>query len=244
MLFSQHQIEVYSSIETFTILSVFILFCLNNFHQQIMSLTALQFGSNLFENIEWTPRIYMNICLFGIFAIEMFDQQPNSSKDKIQSGDDFSFDLQQQILEVGSGVGMFVFHFWKYYPILKGKPLTYREIISFTSIIIGFIFRKYCKIHLGRFFTYSITVKNDHKIVNTGPYSIVRHPSYTGALMMHWGYGFWFNNPLSYLMFNVGILNFMRTRIPKEEEILKDNTDGEYIKYCENVRYRLIPYIY
>jgi protein-S-isoprenylcysteine O-methyltransferase Ste14 len=40
---------------------------------------------------------------------------------------------------------------------------------------------------LGRYFTFQITIMKDHQLVTTGPFSVVRHPSYTGLLGVFWG---------------------------------------------------------
>jgi protein-S-isoprenylcysteine O-methyltransferase Ste14 len=48
--------------------------------------------------------------------------------------------------------------------------------------IAGFAFCWWARLHLGRLWSGQITKKADHRIVDTGPYGIVRHPIYTGIL--------------------------------------------------------------
>ncbi len=48
--------------------------------------------------------------------------------------------------------------------------------------ILGFAFAWWARIHLGALWSGSITRKADHRIVDTGPYGIVRHPIYTGLI--------------------------------------------------------------
>ena len=45
---------------------------------------------------------------------------------------------------------------------------------------VGFLFAWWARIYLGRLWSGSITRKEGHKVVDTGPYAIVRHPIYTG----------------------------------------------------------------
>lgn len=44
----------------------------------------------------------------------------------------------------------------------------------------GVLFMWWARLHLGRLWSGSITRKADHRVIDTGPYAIVRHPIYTG----------------------------------------------------------------
>ncbi len=46
----------------------------------------------------------------------------------------------------------------------------------------GLLFAVYARGHLGRNWSRSVTIKQDHELIATGPYTIVRHPIYTGIL--------------------------------------------------------------
>jgi len=48
--------------------------------------------------------------------------------------------------------------------------------------IAGLAFTWWARIHLGRLWSVTVTRKKDHRVVNTGPYRLVRHPIYTGIL--------------------------------------------------------------
>ncbi|MEJ0042086.1 MAG: isoprenylcysteine carboxylmethyltransferase family protein [Rhizomicrobium sp.] len=47
----------------------------------------------------------------------------------------------------------------------------------------GFAFSWWARIHLGRLWSGAITRKENHRLVDTGPYRIVRHPIYTGIIV-------------------------------------------------------------
>ncbi len=46
--------------------------------------------------------------------------------------------------------------------------------------VAGFAFCWWARLHLGRLWSGSVTRKEDHHVVDTGPYGLVRHPIYTG----------------------------------------------------------------
>src|SRR6516165_4091711 len=48
--------------------------------------------------------------------------------------------------------------------------------------VLGISFTWWARIHLGRFWSNAITHKEDHRIIDTGPYGLVRHPIYTGLI--------------------------------------------------------------
>jgi protein-S-isoprenylcysteine O-methyltransferase Ste14 len=52
-----------------------------------------------------------------------------------------------------------------------------------ACIAIGIAFAWWARIHLGRLWSGSVTVKEGHRVVDSGPYRLVRHPIYTGLLL-------------------------------------------------------------
>ncbi len=57
-------------------------------------------------------------------------------------------------------------------------------------VVFGISFTWWARIHLGRFWSNAITHKEDHRIVDTGPYGVVRHPIYTGLIIAILATGF------------------------------------------------------
>jgi protein-S-isoprenylcysteine O-methyltransferase Ste14 len=87
-----------------------------------------------------------------------------------------------------------------------------------------------------------IEVNKEQKVISTGPYSVVRHPMYSGALLML------FFTPLALGSF-WGLLAFLPMvaaiafRILEEEKFLAKSLPG-YNSYCKKVRYRLVPFVW
>ena len=59
---------------------------------------------------------------------------------------------------------------------------TYRAIPFFVLSIIGVNWRIWCYKTLNKFFTFRLQVQKDQKIIQTGPYHYLAHPSYLGVL--------------------------------------------------------------
>jgi protein-S-isoprenylcysteine O-methyltransferase Ste14 len=47
----------------------------------------------------------------------------------------------------------------------------------------GIVFAWWARLHLGRLWSGAITRKQDHRVIDTGPYALVRHPIYTGLIL-------------------------------------------------------------
>ncbi|MED5816083.1 isoprenylcysteine carboxylmethyltransferase family protein [Mycolicibacterium sp. 050232] len=88
----------------------------------------------------------------------------------------------------------------------------------------------------------SIQVEDEQPLVSTGLYGLVRHPMYFGAVLMMFG------TPLalgSYwgLLVSIFSIPIFGVRIADEEKMLRAELDG-YDEYAQEVRYRLLPYVW
>ncbi len=54
--------------------------------------------------------------------------------------------------------------------------------LGFAITLSGLLFCVWARVHLGRNWSRSVTIKEDHELIVTGPYALVRHPIYTGLL--------------------------------------------------------------
>jgi protein-S-isoprenylcysteine O-methyltransferase Ste14 len=76
-------------------------------------------------------------------------------------------------------------------------------------------------------------------VVTTGPYRIVRHPMYAGAILYFLGTPLLLGSGYGLALAPV-LVALLALRIPIEEQMLRDKLDG-YNDYAARVRYRLIP---
>lgn len=109
-------------------------------------------------------------------------------------------------------------------------------LVALGLLIVFFVFRE------NSFTSATIEVGADQKIVSTGPYAVVRHPMYSGALIMLLGVplalGSWWGLIIVIPMTLVIVL-----RLLDEEKFLAKNLAG-YEEYRSKVRYRLAPLLW
>ncbi|EMD37989.1 hypothetical protein CERSUDRAFT_104628 [Gelatoporia subvermispora B] len=120
-----------------------------------------------------------------------------------------------------------------------------------------------CHRELGQYFTWELSLRNNHKLVTTGPYAVVRHPSYTGLLMMGignvlglFGAGSWWRECglwATSLGKTVAVqwaaewliapaLIVWRVRV--EDEVLRKEFREQWDAWAQKTQYRLIPYVF
>jgi protein-S-isoprenylcysteine O-methyltransferase len=116
-------------------------------------------------------------------------------------------------------------------------------VCGFILFCGGLIFRWYAILYLGRFFTVDVAIQKDQHVVDSGPYRLVRHPSYLGALVAFLGLGVCWLNWISALVVLLPILAAFRFRIRVEEAVLLESLGKSYSEYAERTK-RIIPFIY
>ncbi len=87
-----------------------------------------------------------------------------------------------------------------------------------------------------------IEIQQNQRVIDTGLYSIVRHPMYMAAIIMYFAYPLVLGS--YYALFPTMLLPALLVyRIRNEEAILRASLNG-YTEYAERVRYRLIPFVW
>lgn len=114
--------------------------------------------------------------------------------------------------------------------------------VGIALMVAGIIIRQWAIAVLGRYFSPVVGIQEGQKVVKTGPYRLVRHPSYTGALLIIGGIGLALQSWGAVLVLLVifGITYGYRMRM--EEKVLVSELGDEYIQYMKTTK-RIIPYI-
>jgi protein-S-isoprenylcysteine O-methyltransferase Ste14 len=88
----------------------------------------------------------------------------------------------------------------------------------------------------------TIKVQENQKVVDTGLYSIVRHPMYAATVILFLTIPLILGSIYSFFIF-LFYPFIIANRIKHEEKLLINELDG-YKEYCKKVKYRLIPFIW
>ena len=113
-------------------------------------------------------------------------------------------------------------------------------VAGLAIMLAGIGLRAWSIVSLGRFFTYAVQVEEGQRVVEDGPYRLLRHPSYTGLLMAFAGFGLALDNWLSLAVIVLLPLAAVLVRIRAEEAALTRELGDAYRSYSERTR-RLVP---
>ena len=114
---------------------------------------------------------------------------------------------------------------------------------GFALIVGGIVFRVWSIQTLGKFFTSTVQVQDRQQVITSGPYAVLRHPSYSGAFMAILGSTVFLQAPLAAIVALVGMSYAYKLRIGAEEEAMVTKFGEEYRQYQQRT-YRLIPLVW
>lgn len=190
----------------------------------------------------WVFLAVWTLCVVLITAyLIRFDQRLLASR--VQAGPTAETQKVQQIIQGFASlffIGLFIipgldfrFH-WSVVP----------PIVSWVSdaiVVLGF-FIVFLTFRENSFTSAVIEVSNEQRVIDTGPYRVVRHPMYAGAILLllftPLALGSWIAIP-----FPLPLILVVAIRSMEEEKFLRANLKG-YEAYCQKVRYRLLPFVW
>ena len=110
-------------------------------------------------------------------------------------------------------------------------------------MVAGLAIRVWAADTLGRFYTRTLLVEPEHKVVTTGPYGKVRHPGYLGSILLWSGFGAIASNVAVTVLFPVLFVAIYLYRIGAEERMLVSELGEAYIQYQRRTS-KLLPFVY
>lgn len=96
---------------------------------------------------------------------------------------------------------------------------------------------------LGRLFTVQVAIRDEHRLIDSGPYRYVRHPAYSAVLLVHLGMGLCLGNALTLAALVVPLIAVLIHRMRVEEDVLVAGLGQAYRDYMSRTK-RLMPGLY
>ena len=114
--------------------------------------------------------------------------------------------------------------------------------IGTALLVTGLAFSIWARVTLGRNWSGTVTVKEDHELIQTGPYQLVRHPIYTGLLVAVTGSALAQDRWSSVLAVVLIFISFW-IKLLREEAWIRETFGEKYDAYCARTK-RLVPLIW
>ena len=120
-----------------------------------------------------------------------------------------------------------------------GALLRWVGLVLYT---VGFALMVLAPMYLGKQFSIHVTLQEDHELITSGPFAVLRHPRYAGCV--YWGFGL----PMIFaslpgLLLAVVYAALFLWRIHDEERLLDEHFQQKWRAYAARTR-RLVPFIY
>jgi protein-S-isoprenylcysteine O-methyltransferase len=121
-----------------------------------------------------------------------------------------------------------------------GVPIFFAGI---AMLIAGLLLRWWSIATLGRMFTIDVSIRAEHRLIESGPYRYLRHPSYSAILLAYLGIALCLGNAASLLVIMLGSTALLLNRMRVEEMALLSAFGEQYRNYMGRTC-RLIPVLY
>jgi protein-S-isoprenylcysteine O-methyltransferase Ste14 len=180
------------------------------------------------------------ILAFGYLAFEIYLLAAKRGRGAITSDDRGTLSWAWMLI-LGSCV--FGFFVARRFSFLEWPEEMWIVAAADLLILAGIALRLWAIVHLGKLFTVDVGIQSEHRVVQDGPYRLVRHPSYTGAMIAMTGIACLTLNWLGFIVIVGCCLAAYMIRISVEENVLMNNLGDDYRRYAARTK-RLIPWIF
>lgn len=126
---------------------------------------------------------------------------------------------------------------WGAMPALRERLWPAHAVLDWALVAVcaaGFAWCWWARLHLGRLWSGAVVVRDDHRVVDSGPYAIVRHPIYTGAFVALLACAAIRARPVA-LLIVLGLIVLFSLKAKLEERFLRAQLGPAYDDYCVRV---------
>ncbi len=124
--------------------------------------------------------------------------------------------------------------------IFTGSPLLAWAGVALC--LLGYLLIFWSGLALGRQYSAEVTIQKDHRLITSGPYSLVRHPRYLGILCLALGAALLFHSWIGLGLCPLAAA-LIWSRVHDEETLLSQEFGAQWAEYCRR-SWRLVPYVY
>ena len=180
---------------------------------------------------------------WAVFLVAYVPEYGLAGRSRPSKGEKADRRSLQLILLTGSIASMaaFIVAAMQILPIKSGQKAWFAS--GLAILMCGSLLRRHCWRVLGNHFTGDVKAFADQPVIDHGAYRWVRHPSYTGGILMYLGTGLALTNWLSTLIVTAaGALGYIY-RVWVEEQALQANLGGRYQEYMRRTK-RFVPFVF
>jgi protein-S-isoprenylcysteine O-methyltransferase Ste14 len=193
----------------------------------------------------WQAWIFLVVFGVSVLAITLYLMKKDQKllESRVKAGPIAEKEMMQKVIQSIAGIAFVAIFIlsaldhrsgWSAVPVFV--VIAGDLLVAFGLLGVFFVFKE------NTFTSATIDVATEQKVISTGPYSLVRHPMYSGAFVMLLGVpialGSWWG-----LLAVLPIIFVIVVRLFDEEKFLAKSLAG-YPEYLNRVKYRLIPFVW
>jgi protein-S-isoprenylcysteine O-methyltransferase Ste14 len=198
----------------------------------------------------WTLNFWQGWVYLSIFAVAsalitayLWKYDRKLLESRVKAGPRAEMEKSQKLIQLLASlafIGTLVLpsldrrYLWSHVPLVF--VIVGGALVTFGFLAVFIVYKE------NTFTSATIEVAPNQRVISTGPYGVVRHPMYAGALVMLFAtplaLGSWWGLVMLIPMTLVVVL-----RLLDEERFLQKSLPG-YTEYCERIRFRLVPHIW
>lgn len=114
-------------------------------------------------------------------------------------------------------------------------------VVCDCIVLAGAAFTVWARVTLGRNWSAEVTFKQDHELIESGPYALVRHPIYTGLIAMGLGTAIDYGRVVGFVGF-AALCGALWWKARQEERVMSKHFPGDYAEYRTRV-HAIIPFV-
>lgn len=115
--------------------------------------------------------------------------------------------------------------------------------VGVALLAAGLALRAWAMRTLGRYYTRTLRAVDEQQVIDHGPYRLVRHPGYSGSLLVWTGYALGLGSWIATAITASLLCAVYLWRINAEEALLRDSFGDHYTAYERHTK-RLVPFVY